>query len=57
MRTLPPEAREGLTRAWLEILREKHPGVTWVIVSDSQIGQGCEGVELLRAEEALSVAA
>jgi hypothetical protein len=28
--TLPREAREGLMRAWLELLRERHPGVTWV---------------------------
>jgi len=29
---LPREAREGLERAWLEILRERHPGVEWQIV-------------------------
>jgi hypothetical protein len=28
---LPREARDGLIRAWLEILRERHPGVTWTI--------------------------
>jgi hypothetical protein len=27
---LPREARDGLTRAWLEILKERFPGVTWV---------------------------
>jgi hypothetical protein len=27
---LPREARDGLIRVWLEILRERHPGVTWV---------------------------
>jgi hypothetical protein len=27
---LPREAREGLMRAWLDILRERHPGVEWV---------------------------
>jgi hypothetical protein len=27
---LPLEAREGLMRAWLEILRERHPGISWV---------------------------
>jgi hypothetical protein len=27
---LPREAREGLMRVWLEILRERHPGVEWV---------------------------
>jgi hypothetical protein len=29
-RRLPREAREGLMRAWLEILRERHPGVDWL---------------------------
>jgi hypothetical protein len=28
------EARDGLMRAWLEILREKHPHVTWVAVRE-----------------------
>ena len=32
---LPREAREGLMRAWLEILREKHPGVAWVPVAEA----------------------
>jgi hypothetical protein len=27
---LPREARDGLMRAWLEILRERHPGICWV---------------------------
>jgi len=30
MASLPPEARDGLTRAWLSILRDRHPGVAWV---------------------------
>jgi hypothetical protein len=34
MRRLPREARDGLMRAWLQILREKHPGVTWVAAVD-----------------------
>jgi hypothetical protein len=29
---IPREAREGLMRAWLEILRERHPDVSWVTV-------------------------
>jgi hypothetical protein len=29
---LPSEAREGLMRVWLELLREKHPGVSWLAV-------------------------
>jgi hypothetical protein len=27
---IPPQAREGFMRVWLEILREKYPGVSWV---------------------------
>ena len=27
---LPWEARAGLMRAWLAILRERHPNVTWL---------------------------
>jgi hypothetical protein len=35
---LPREARDGLMRAWIEILREKHPGVTWVpAAQDAQV--------------------
>jgi hypothetical protein len=30
MSPLPREARDGLMRAWLEILRERHPGSSWV---------------------------
>jgi hypothetical protein len=28
---IPCEARDGLMRAWLEILRERHPGSSWVL--------------------------
>ncbi len=28
------EAREGVMRAWLEILRERHPEVTWIARGD-----------------------
>jgi hypothetical protein len=27
---IPREAREGLMRAWVAILRERHPEVTWI---------------------------
>ena len=30
MSRIPREARDGLMRAWLEILRDRHPGVAWV---------------------------
>ena len=29
----PLEAREGLMRAWLKVLHDRHPQVTWVPVS------------------------
>jgi hypothetical protein len=31
MTLIPREAREGLMRAWLEILRERHPGTSWIV--------------------------
>jgi hypothetical protein len=31
MSRLPREAREGLMRVWLEILRERHPGTSWIV--------------------------
>jgi hypothetical protein len=34
MSRLPREARDGLMRAWLEILREQHPDVTWLPLED-----------------------
>ena len=37
--SLPREAREGLSRVWLEILREKHPGVSWVLASADDLEQ------------------
>jgi hypothetical protein len=33
---LPCEARDGLMRAWLEILRDRHPSVTWVPVEQGE---------------------
>jgi hypothetical protein len=31
MSRLPREARDGLMRAWLEILRERHAGTSWIV--------------------------
>jgi hypothetical protein len=36
MALLPLEARDGLMRAWLEILRERHPHVAWIPASAEQ---------------------
>jgi hypothetical protein len=34
---IPREARDGLMRAWLEILREQHPDVTWLPLEDASL--------------------
>ena len=39
MTQIPREARDGLMRAWVALLQEKHPGVTWIPVSGPG---GCE---------------
>jgi hypothetical protein len=31
---LPREAREGLMRAWLKVLSDRHPDVTWLPVDE-----------------------
>jgi hypothetical protein len=31
---IPSEARDGLMRAWLEILKARHPDVTWIPSSE-----------------------
>jgi hypothetical protein len=33
---LPREAREGLMRAWLEILRDRHPSTMWVPIEQEK---------------------
>jgi hypothetical protein len=33
-RMIPHEARDGLMRAWLAILQERHPDVAWIPVTD-----------------------
>lgn len=35
MTALPREARDGLMRAWLAILTEKHPQHTWITATQS----------------------
>ena len=36
MSGLPREARESVMRAWLEILRQRHPNVTWIAVQEDE---------------------
>jgi hypothetical protein len=36
MSRLPREARDGIMRAWLEILRDRHPAATWVPAAQVQ---------------------
>jgi len=35
MKRLPPEARDGLMRAWLAILSQRHPCVTWIPATEA----------------------
>ena len=49
MARIPREARDGLMRAWLEILRERHPEVTWVTATEMGPHE-----EHLRADERTS---
>jgi hypothetical protein len=42
MNQIPRQARDGLMRAWLEILRERHPDVSWLPAM-----QDCSGNEEL----------
>jgi hypothetical protein len=36
--SIPGDPRDGLMRAWLEILRERHPEVTWIAAAAEQDG-------------------
>lgn len=35
--SIPREAREGLMRAWIALLQQRHPGVVWVPVESADI--------------------
>ena len=50
MRRIPGEARDGLMRAWLEILRERHPDVSWVSIEDSHLEDDLAGEGQTEAE-------
>ena len=36
MTGLPREAREEIMRAWLDILRQRHPGMTWIALEEEE---------------------
>jgi hypothetical protein len=52
---IPREAREALTRVWLEILRERHPDTSWIPAGEAPTEEGSptkaqdETTELLSA--------
>jgi hypothetical protein len=56
MAVITREARDGLLRAWLEILRERHPGVIWLPLDDGSLNddQGADDAGL--ADEAAAPA-
>lgn len=47
--TLPAEARDGLSRVWLEILKERHPGVTWVLAPQDREQERLPDEDLVEA--------
>ena len=53
MTRLPPEARAALMRAWLEILKERHPEVTWIAKDEPSI-EDAGSADHERAELALA---
>jgi len=57
MSRLPREARDGLMRAWLEILRERHPGSSWVLAEPGRGGPAPATVGSADGERAEAVAA
>jgi len=36
---IPREAREGLMRSWLAILKERHPHATWIAQEAEAVGK------------------
>jgi hypothetical protein len=40
MAAIPREARDGLMRVWLEILRERHPDTSWIPARESPREEG-----------------
>ena len=56
--SLPSEARGWLMRVWLEILREKHPGSTWVAAEqDSHPEEHAPVIGAVAAQHELAVSA
>ncbi|MGI9659119.1 MAG: hypothetical protein ACR2OD_09435 [Gaiellaceae bacterium] len=43
--TISKEARGGLARAWLALLREQHQGTTWMIVNNATDEDADPGAE------------
>jgi hypothetical protein len=40
MSSLPREARDGLMRAWLKVLTDRHPEYTWTpVTGDDEAGE------------------
>jgi hypothetical protein len=57
MSRLPREARDGLMRVWLEILREQHPDVTWLPLEDASLkdDENTDSASALPEAESLSL--
>jgi hypothetical protein len=54
MSRIPREARDGLMRAWLEILRDRHPQVTW-IAADNEMAVSSAGEKQPKTQASVPV--
>jgi hypothetical protein len=43
MSQIPREARDGLMRAWLAILKDRHPDVTWIAQEAKAVAEPVTG--------------
>jgi len=55
--TLPKEAREGLMRAFLKVLSDRHPNVTWVPVNHQPVTADANPMTRLEDVDALAESA
>jgi hypothetical protein len=52
--TLPKEARDGLMRAFLKVLSDRHPNVTWVPVNHQPVTADANPMTRLEDVDALA---
>ena len=51
---IPREARDGLMRAWLEILKERHPNVTWIARDEASAEDADPNLDYMNHHDSLA---